>query len=181
MSLNIDKKDYDKVLSEISDSQGRILQTLVPTIISVGLISIADRENVALITLITSFSVLFGSSLYVASLSYKIFRNACFIRAVTEQSMVTDTIHWEKALSLFNAMESPPKIIGFETKTVSIIYFVFSIAFTFMFYEMNALLSIIFGIILSLVAIRIYLIPRAADAYYAKWTNILTNYQANHD
>ena len=34
MSLNIDKKDYDKVLSEISDSQGRILQTLVPTIIS---------------------------------------------------------------------------------------------------------------------------------------------------
>jgi hypothetical protein len=72
MALEIDKKDHDKVLSEISDCQGRILQTLVPTIISVGLISIADRENIALITLVTSFSVLFGSSLYVASLSYKI-------------------------------------------------------------------------------------------------------------
>jgi hypothetical protein len=33
---------------------------------------------------------------------------------------VTDTIHWEKALSLFSELESPPKIIGYETKTISI-------------------------------------------------------------
>jgi len=86
MSLNKNNFDRDQGRTELEQCQERIMQTLAPILIVVGLISIADRENVALITLCSSFTVLFGSSLYVASLGYKIFRNTTFIQALNERT-----------------------------------------------------------------------------------------------
>ncbi len=175
--MNLEEKDRDKIYSEIAECQSRILQTLVPTIIAVGLISIADREKFALITLITAFSVLFGTSIYVASLSYKIFRNASFISAITDTN-TTDgrTVYWEEILSRFNREQSPPIIIGYETKTIAVVYLVFSVTYIFMFYEMNPLITVFLGAILVLVALRILLIPSAAEKYRAKWKAVLNSY-----
>ncbi len=174
--MKIEEKDREKVLAEISECQGRILPTLVPTILSVALISIADRKNFALITLVSAFSVLFASSLYVASLSYKIFRNASFIRVFTGHIESEDKVHWEKALSKFNENKSSPMIIGFETKTIAIIYIVFSMAYTLMFYSINSILAVLLGIVLAIVALRIYFIPSYSNRYDQKWERVLEGY-----
>jgi len=174
--MEIDEKDRDKIIAEISECQGRILQTLVPTIIAVGLISIADREKFALITLITAFSVLFGTSVYVASLSYKIFRNSSFIRALTDRVTSKNTVYWEEALSKFNQYQSPPAIIGYETKTIGIVYLVFSLTYVFMFYELDPLITCILGFVLAAVAFRILFIPSSATKYHTKWKKVLDGY-----
>jgi len=173
-NVKLADSDRQKVIDEISASQERILQTFVPTIIAVGLIAIADRENFATITLVSAFVVLFGSSLYVASLSYKIFRNACFIRALSEFAPSTGSLHWEDLLSRFNKAQTPPKIIGYETHTVAFIYMIFSLAFIYMFYVINLPITLLFGTMLFIVALRLFLIPRNADRYHEQWLSILT-------
>jgi len=170
--VKLDENDRQKVIDEIAACQERILQTFVPTIIAVGLIAIADRENFATITLVSAFVVLFGSSLYVASLSYKIFRNACFIRALSEIAP-SATVHWEDMLSRFNKAQTPPRIIGYETHTVAFIYVIFSLAFVYMFYEINLPVTLLFGAMLFTVALRLFLIPRGADRYHKQWLAIL--------
>ena len=69
MNPEICEKNRNQALTELQSCQERTLQTFVPTIIAVGLIAIADRGNFALVTLASSFAVLFGSSMYVASLA----------------------------------------------------------------------------------------------------------------
>ena len=171
--MKLEENDRQKVIDEIAASQERILQTFVPTIIAVGLIAIADRDTFATITLVSAFAVLFGSSLYVASLSYKIFRNACFIRALTDIAPKSNTIHWEDILSRFNKEQTPPKIIGYETRTIAFIYMIFSLAFIYMFYEINLPMTLLFGTMLFIVALRIFLIPRDADRYHRRWLLLL--------
>ncbi len=142
-----------------------------------GLFSIADREKFALITLITAFSVRFGTSIYVASLSYKIFRNASFISAITDTNTTGErTVYGEEMHSRFNREQSPPIIIGYETKTIAMVYLVFSVTYIFMFYKMSPLITVFLGSILVLVALRILLIPSAAGKYRAKWKAVLTGY-----
>lgn len=172
--MNIEESDRQKVIDEIAACQERILQTFVPTIISVGLIAIADRENFATITMVCAFAVLFGSSLYVASLSYKIFRNACFIRALGDVAPKNNSIHWEDMLSRFHKVLNPPRIIGYETRTIAFIYMIFALAFIYMFHEIDLVMSIVFGMLLFVVGLRIYLIPRNADRYHTQWLQLLT-------
>lgn len=172
--MNVEESDRQKVVDEIAACQERILQTFVPTIISVGLIAIADRENFATITMVCAFAVLFGSSLYVASLSYKIFRNACFIRALGDVAPKGDSIHWEDMLSRFHQALNPPRIIGYETRTIAFIYMIFALAFIYMFYEIDLVMSTVFGLLLFVVGLRIYLIPRNADRYHSQWLQLLT-------
>jgi hypothetical protein len=181
MSMKINEKDREKIISEISECQGRILQTLVPTIIAIGLISIADREEFALITSVTAFSVLFGTSVYVASLSYKIFRNSSFIRALTDRAETSNTIYWEEALSKFNKYQSPPAIIGYETRTIAVVYLVFSLTYTYMFYEIYPLVTTVLGFVLATVALRILFIPNSAETYHRKWTRVLDGYKDSSD
>ncbi|MCW9026600.1 MAG: hypothetical protein OQJ77_04720 [Thiovulaceae bacterium] len=178
MDLVIAEKDRDKVLKEISDSQNRILQIFVPTIIAVGLISIADKDKFALITLFAFFAILFASSLYISSLSYKIFRNASFLNAVdSKASNVNDgTIHWEKAFSLFSKKASIPKIIGYETKTIAVIFVMFSIVYIAMFFSMNPLLSIGLGLVLIIISIRMLLLPSKSKNYLKIWQDVLEDY-----
>lgn len=178
MEFKVNEKDREKVAAEISEAQGRIIQIFVPTILAVGLISIADKENFALITLFASFAILFGSSLYIANLSYKIFRNATFIKAASEKEEPKESgvIHWEKALSLFAAKKEQPKIIAYETKTIAVIFIVFALIYTMMFYKMNALLSVVFGVILLSLAIKIFLIPSRSKEFYETWKSVLDSY-----
>jgi cell division protein FtsL len=179
MELNIDEKDRVKILSEISDSQNRVIQIFVPTILAIGLISIADKEKFALTTLFAAFAILFSSSLYIASLSYKIFRNAMFLRAVTSQknNEKDNVVHWEKALSIFTKKVNPPKIIGYETKTIAIIFIMFAFIYTFMFYYIHPIASVVLGLVLISVAIRILFIPFRAEEYYNKWQDVLKDYK----
>lgn len=171
--MNLEPQDRQKVIDEISACQERILQTFVPTIIAVGLIAIADRENFATITMVCAFAVLFGSSLYVASLSYKIFRNACFIRALGDLSVDSTALHWEDMLSRFHSSVAPPRIIGYETRTIAFIYLIFSLAFVLMFREIDLPMSLLFGLLLFVVGLRIYLIPQYAERYHRQWLEIL--------
>lgn len=168
------EKDREKVVNEISECQGRILQTFVPTIIAIGLISVANRDEFAFITLVCSFSILFGSSLYVASLCYKIFRNAAFIRALTELNNDNeDVVSWEAALALFNKKFPPPKVLGAETKTISVVYATFSATYVLMFYEISLFFAFLFGLILFAAAARIWFIPKRSDSYYDTWMRVL--------
>jgi hypothetical protein len=171
--VNLHETDRQKVIDEIAACQERILQTFVPTIISVGLIAIADRETFATITMVCAFAVLFGSSLYVASLSYKIFRNACFIRALGDLAPDTGVIHWEEMLSRFHKAMTPPSIIGYETRTVAFIYMIFALAFIYMFHEIHLAMSVLFGVLLFIVGLRIFLIPRNAERYHRQWLLLL--------
>jgi len=43
--VRLDETDRENVHKEISQCQGRVIQTLVPTILALGLIAIADPEN----------------------------------------------------------------------------------------------------------------------------------------
>ena len=178
MKLKLDEKDKDKILTEIADCQNRILQTLVPTILAVGLVSIADKKNFALITLFSSFAILFGASLYIANLSYKIFRNATFIKAVSERECDENDnmIHWEKALSIFSSKANPPKIIGYETKTIAVIFLVFAIVYTMMFFSMQPILSVAFGLVLGFIALTILNVPSKSQEYYVMWKRVLDEY-----
>ncbi len=171
--MKLNEQDRDKVIEEIAASQQRILETFVPTIIAVGLIAIADRETFATITLVCAFVVLFGASLYIASLSYKIFRNATFLRALSDTRPPGDTVHWENMLARFNQEQTPPGIIGYETRTIAVIFMVFSLAFIYMFYEIDLAMSLLFGALLFIVGLRIYLIPRHAAHYHKQWLAIL--------
>lgn len=177
--MKLDEKDREKVLKEIADCQSRILQTLVPTILAVGLVSIADKKNFALITLFSSFAILFAASLYIANLSYKIFRNATFIKALSERECDKDDnmIHWEKALSLFSKKANPPKIIGYETKTIAVIFLVFSAVYGVMFFSMQPYLSVGFGLILGVVALTILKIPSKSEEHYRMWKQVLNEYE----
>jgi hypothetical protein len=178
MEFKVHEKDREKVITEISEAQARIIQIFVPTILAVGLVSITDKENLALVTMFASFAILFGSSLYITNLSYKIFRNATFIRAVSEKEQTKDSgvIHWEKALSIFVSKKEQPKIIAYETKTIAVIFIVFALIYILMFYKMNLILSIVFGIILLILAIKIFLIPSKSNEYYETWKSVLNNY-----
>lgn len=167
------EKDYEKVVKEISECQGRILQTFVPTIIAIGLIPVADRQKFALITLVCSFAILFGSSLYVASLSYKIFRNAAFIQALTELNKSGAVLSWERALLIFNEKRPAPGVLGTETRTISAIYATFSATYILMFYEISPLFAFFFGVILAGVATRIWFIPERYVSYYDTWKKVL--------
>lgn len=50
---------------------------------------------------------------------------------------------------------------------------IFSLAFTYMFYEIELVMSVVLGILLFIVGLCIYLIPRHADRYHQQWLQIL--------
>ena len=88
-TLVVSKSSHEKVIKEIADSQTRVVQTLVPTILAIGLIAVAASASLGGsegasrfrldIVVGCTFAILFSSSIYVAALSYKIFRNGTFL------------------------------------------------------------------------------------------------------
>ncbi len=128
------EEDLKKVVREIEQLQGRVLQTLVPTILAFGLIAFAGGEQINYLTLGGAFAVLFTSSLYVASLSYKIFRNSAFLQVFHHHANTEDTIYYENLMAKYRKKKGEPVIINAETTTASIIYAVLSFTFFFIFY-----------------------------------------------
>lgn len=166
-------QNREQALGELKDCQERTLKTLVPTIIAVGLTSIANRENFAIVTLISSFAILFSSSLYVASLAYKIFRNGVYLEVLNEKDSSTSEKSWNSHLQEFNSLKKPPLIIGRETTTVGVIYLVFSSSFILMFYEIHLLLTCFLGATLAAVAVRIFRLPKLSTKQKEHWEQVL--------
>ena len=60
----------------------------------------------------------------------------------------------EKALSIFSKKANPPKIIGYETRTIAVIYFVFALVYT----------------------LTILQVPSKSQEHYAMWKEVLDTY-----
>ena len=101
-----------------------------------------------------------------------------FLKALsdTTNNETSNTIHWEKALSLFTQQAIPPKIIGYETKTIAVIYMMFSIVFIVMFFPMSFYYSVGLGAILFFIAFKIFSLPNKAGEYYNTWVEVIESY-----
>lgn len=166
--MKVDTGDWHKIRREIEQCQARVLQTLVPTILSLGLIAFSRFVNEAevgsppYITMGATFAVLLASSLYIASLSYKIFMNAGFLSVFAEKK--PDTIYWEDVVVKFRELAGRPRIIHSETTTAAMIYIILTAIYVFIFASLSAVRAslgamvflIISTLLLISVAIRIY-------------------------
>lgn len=85
---------------------------------------------------------------------------------------------WGRALNKFQDQAKAPGVIGYETKTISIVYLVFSGAFFLMFYEMHLWLALGLGTILGIVAYRIFSIPKMSDDHIATWRQVFKDIEA---
>lgn len=154
--VSVDEKDRDKIEREIEQCQTRFAQVLVPTVLAFGLIAIADPENIRHVTLGCAFAVLFSSSLYFASLSYKIMRNGIFLQVFgREYSGEDKKIYWENALSVYREKSDLPPLIHSETITAGAIYAVLSLTYFFIFYRVNLIASIVATFILLCISFSI--------------------------
>lgn len=163
--VRLDETDRENVHKEISQCQGRVIQTLVPTILALGLIAIADPENLGTLSLGCAFAVLFSSSLYVASLSFKIFRNATFLSTFLPEGSDETTIHWEKALVEFNTRQRIPKILRAETTTAAAIYAVLALTFCYIFIRIHIIATLVGTLLLLGVALRIFILYKSTHKY----------------
>jgi len=169
------------IQQEIRDCQTRVLQTLVPTILALGLIAVSDPLNISSLSLECAFAVLFSSSMYVASLSFKIFRNSTFLFVFARgEGENTKKLMWSDALKAFNNHKLSPFIIRAETTTAALIYTVLAITFCYVFISVNFIVTIICTAVLLIVALRIFGIYRSASKYKKFWTDYKENMDAGH-
>ena len=111
-TLVVSKSSHEKVIKEIADSQTRVVQTLVPTILAIGLIAVAASASLGGsegasrfrldIVVGCTFAILFSSSIYVAALSYKIFRNGTFLSVFAPTETGKDEVEWETVVGRYN-------------------------------------------------------------------------------
>lgn len=159
--LRLSESAEDALNREIESCQDRIVRVLVPTIVSfgitaVGRVGVSGGGVVSYDVLFAAlFAVLFSSSLYIASMSYKIFERAAFLRVLSEQD--TD---WETVVSEYRSAYSP-RVIGSETSAIGWIYMVLAVMFGVLFLE-KVWFPATAGatVLLFAVALRIWLIPR---------------------
>lgn len=169
--MSVDEKDREKVETEIETCQARVIQTLVPTILALGLISIADPQSIRNVTMGCAFAVLFSSSLYVASLSYKIFLNASFLQVFGRTDIKKNKIYWEDALSEYRKKHLP-MIIHSETTTAAAIYMVLSFMFFFIFHKVNLIASFVAAAVLLFNSICIFLVYKRRHKCLKKWQDV---------
>ena len=169
-TVSLDENDRNKIEAEIAQYQARVIQTLVPTILALGLLAIANPANIDKpIALGCAFAILFSSGLYVASLSYKIFMNATFLR--TFSNIEPNKIYWEEAISEYRHYR---RVLLFqsETATAAIIYAVLALTFLFIFYEVNPVASALGALLLLLVAFSIWMIYARRTSYANTWKDL---------
>jgi len=174
-NLKLHEEDRKAFHDEIQQCQSRVLQTLVPTILALGLIAVADPENIGGLSLGCAFAVLFSSSLYVASLSFKIFRNASFLDAFSdrEAKQGAEYVRLSDAISYFNAQSVSPTVLRAETSTAALIYLVLAVTFGYIFYSVNLIVTIICTVILLSVSIRIIHIYKSFSEYKEVWKDYI--------
>ncbi len=121
--FTLSRPGRERIQREIEDCQKRITQVLVPTIVGFGLLGVSTfgaiesvEESTILIFLFAFLAVFVTSGLYITSLSYRIFRNAAFLRKFSEKEG-----DWERMLKKYNEV-NPPRILDLETTTIGLIY-----------------------------------------------------------
>lgn len=160
-AITLSESARDTLNREIESSQERIVNVLVPTIISFGITAIGNSgvgQAAALdydILFGALFAVQFTSSLYIASLSYKIFERAAFLRRLTE-----DEADWETVINVYRNNYAP-WFISSETTTIGWIYVVLAVLFGLLFFGKVPTLHVAAAAtILFAIAIRIWVVPR---------------------
>lgn len=114
----------------------------------------------------------FCSSLYVASLSYKIFVNAGFLAEFLSIKInESKTVHFEHIIGLYRKMHKLFPIHT-ETTTTGVIYAVLALTFFFIFYKEYVIASIICLLILLIIALSILLIYFYRDLFRKRWHKI---------
>ncbi len=166
--LTEDDRRY--VESEIQGAQTRVMQTLVPTILSLGLIAICNTNQLGRVSMGCAFGVLFSSSLYVAALSYKIFRNGAFLAAFPPAEK-PGALRWERLLTDFNEQRKQT-IIQAETPTAAVIYAVLALTFLFIFVPAEPVLACGGTAVLLVVSLLIFSIYRRKREFKGRWTTI---------
>lgn len=142
---NLLPKACDRARSEIANCQQRITQVFVPTIIGFSISALGGimavpfgsaKSNIGmevfiLLFLFSFFSVFISSSIYIMSLSYKIFRNAAFLKECS-----TDD-DWENLLKDYNTSiksKAFHKLMELETTAIGLVYSILSIVYCMLIY-----------------------------------------------
>jgi len=167
-SLHVYQKDREKVVTEIAQCQARVVQTMVPTILALGLIAVADAEKAGVLTFGCAFAILFCSSLYVASLSCKIFQNGAFLKVFGPDEPEPSVVYWEDALATFREKDTMFPIHS-ETWAAAVIYVVLSLTFFFIFYRERPIAATVCAVVLLSVAIGVAVIYSRAAVYEKRW------------
>lgn len=178
-TLKLDTKDLESIKQEIQQLQNRVIQTLVPTILALGLIAIANPDYINLFTLGCTFSVLFSSSLYIACLSYKIFRNSQFLAVFYIVEREQGKVYWDDALFEYRRIKGIPFIIHSETTTAAFIYIVLAITFFCIFYNTNFLVSLLFTFALIFNSCIIFHTYYSRDENLKIWHDIKKKMESN--
>lgn len=166
--LAVFEADRDKVTQEISQCQSRVIQTMVPTILALGLIAVADSNCVGILTLGCCFSILFCSSLYVACLSHKIFKNSRFLKVFCRPQARKGTVYWEHALDRYRSSTDRLPLSS-ETVTAGTIYAVLAMTFFFVFHESYPVASLVCALLLLAVAFAIFAVYVQRNRSVAAW------------
>ncbi len=178
--ISLDESDRERIETELRQCQARVVQTLVPTILALGLIALAESARIRDISLGCAFAVLFSSSLYVASLSYKIIRNAEFLKVFASPEIGDNKICWEYALSAYRKTYGNPLVIHSETTTAATIYSVLSLAFFFIFYRVNLIASIVGTVVLLFVSFGIFLTYKRSNKVTERWEKLKATLEEKH-
>lgn len=112
----------------------------------------------------------------VASLNYKIFRNAAFLHVFTGKKKTEDEFFWQWAVRRFQEgyVDFP---LHSETTTAGVIYLVLPSTFFFIFWRENLLVSGIGTALLTGIAITILGIYAARGRFVDRWQQIHGEYQ----
>ena len=187
MNIRTDKKSRDKVEQELFQLQSRVIQTLVPTILGIGLVSvgtvaIGGQPEPTKVTAGATFAILFTTSLYIASLTFKIFMNAAFL-SVFDPSTEQGKISWEEAVGKYRRGIYLLGFLRAESMAIGIIYVVLAATFLYMFFDVGddtfsrAILYVSTGV-LVLTALLIILVYATRTRHDKRWSDIKTEYES---
>lgn len=173
--MKIHKEDREKLVSEISKCQERITQILGPTIFALGVLGVSDIEKQMEMTMTCMFSVLFLSGMFILTLSYKIYRNASFIKVFSTKN--NKEVYWENMLAEFRKEEKLPPIIHAEATTIGVVYLVMSVVF-FMLFKRHFIFASFFTCLLLIIPISMFCIYAKSKHYDSIWKKIKSDIKA---
>ena len=170
--IQLSNKDRDKVMDEISQCQARVLQTMVPTILALGLLAIAQKDSIPGLALGCGFAILFCSGLYVAALSHKIFRNAGFLAIFSDNLLQDDhTINWESVLNRYPGTHREFPIYS-ETTTAGTIYLALALTYFYVFFAKNPIAVNICTVLLIGVSALIFYTYFRREIHRERWKKV---------
>ena len=132
--------DRAKVENEISSLQNRVLQIIIPTMLSIGIVSIVGSDHYGKVAMAGTCAIVMSSGTFVATLSYKIFQNAAFLQVFVTLVGHPGELSREDALIKFREGWIS-LIIPTETTAATIIYFLFAGAYLYAFKDVDPMIA----------------------------------------